>query len=333
MQPTGLDVRAISNTSIASLHYSSPLFSALVCAITRNTGFVSRSIGPDVPCPLSLAGAAETVTIKVSPTIVRLLVASPVLGIPALTYHLVRAHVVERALAPLTTAATKPLEAAPAKPVASIVVAAPVSLQKLDFGTTRPSPEVVALAQWIATSGDNHGLPFVLIDKREATVFVFAASGALLGASAALLGSAHGDVSVPGIGQRAIAAIRPAERTTPAGRFVAEPGRNANGEDIVWVSYDEAVSMHRLRDTNPLERRSQRLASATAKDNRITYGCINLPPSFFNSVVSPLFSRTRGIVYILPESGPVETMFRASPGDANPVVAATPLNAAPNARD
>jgi len=273
------------------------------------------------------------VTIKFSPTIVGLLVASAVLGVPALTYQVVRSHVIERAVAPETTRATKPLEAAPAKPVASIVMAAPVLMQKPDFGATRPSPDVVALAQWVGTTGDNHGLPFVLIDKREATVFVFAASGALLGASAALLGAAHGDVSVPGIGQRAIADIRPAERTTPAGRFVAEPGRNANGEDIVWVSYDEAVSMHRLRDINPLERRSQRLASATAKDNRITYGCINLPGSFYNSVVSPLFSRTKGIVYILPESGPFEMIFRASPSDANPAVAATPLNAAPNARD
>jgi hypothetical protein len=62
-----------------------------------------------------------------------------------------------------------------------------------------------------------------------------------------LLGLARGDVSVPGIGERKISDINPHERTTPAGRFISEPGRNLSGEDIVWVDYDAAVSMHRVR--------------------------------------------------------------------------------------
>jgi len=84
-----------------------------------------------------------------------------------------------------------------------------------------------------------------------------------------LLGLARGDDSVPGIGERKIAEILPFERTTPAGRFVGERGRNASGEDIVWVDYDAAVSMHRVRATNPKERRLERLASPTPADNRI----------------------------------------------------------------
>ena len=35
-----------------------------------------------------------------------------------------------------------------------------------------------------------------------------------------------------------MAKIRPHERTTPAGRFASEPGRNTGGEDIVWVDYE-----------------------------------------------------------------------------------------------
>ena len=124
----------------------------------------------------------------------------------------------------------------------------------------------------MADTGDNQHRPFVIVDKAEACVFVFASSGGLLGASPVLLGSASGDDSVLGIGQRAIQNIRPEERTTPTGRFVAEPGRNAGGEDIVWVDYDAAVSMHRVRPINPPERRLERLATISSSDNRIAYG-------------------------------------------------------------
>ena len=81
-------------------------------------------------------------------------------------------------------------------------------------------------------------LPFIIVDKPKARVLAFDADGHLLGASPALLGLARGDDSVPGIGERPMADIRPEERTTPAGRFAAEMGRNANGEDILWVDYE-----------------------------------------------------------------------------------------------
>ena len=71
---------------------------------------------------------------------------------------------------------------------------------------------------------------------------------------------ARGDHTVPGIGDRPLKVVKSYEKTTPAGRFVTEPGRNLNGEDIFWVDYDAAVSMHRVRATNPRERRLQRLA-------------------------------------------------------------------------
>jgi len=95
--------------------------------------------------------------------------------------------------------------------------------------------------------------------------------------------------------------VRPEDRTTPAGRFVAALGRNFRGEDVVWVDYDTAVSLHRVITTNPKERRLHRLATATPKDNRISYGCINVPVAFFETIVSPAFAGTEGIVYVLPE--------------------------------
>ena len=181
------------------------------------------------------------------------------------------------------------------------------------FGRERVSDDVRAIADWVVDSGDNRGLPFILVDKKHAKVLVFDAKGRLRGASPALLGAATGDDSVPGIGDRKIADIRPEERTTPAGRFAAELGHNANGEDILWVDYDNAVSMHRVRAHDPKERRLQRLASATPADNRISYGCINLPAAFYDAYVKPAFAPQQGVVYVLPETRPAQALFGAYP--------------------
>jgi len=69
-------------------------------------------------------------------------------------------------------------------------------------------------------------------------------------AAAALLGLALGDASIPGIGDRALSSIRPEERTTPAGRFVAALDRNSHGKGILWVDYDSAVSLHPVLTSN-----------------------------------------------------------------------------------
>lgn len=170
------------------------------------------------------------------------------------------------------------------------------------------SPEVRKVADWIAASGDNGGLPFIIIDKVGARVFVFDAQARARGAAAALLGLGHGDDSVPGIGQRRLATIRPEERTTPAGRFEASLGEDFD-QDILWVDYDTSLSLHRVITGNPKDRRKARLASATPLDNRVSYGCINVPALFYDNVVAPAFKGTVGIVYILPETRPVEAVF------------------------
>jgi hypothetical protein len=152
-------------------------------------------------------------------------------------------------------------------------------------------------------------MPFAIVDKKDAKVFVFDADGHLRGAAPALLGLAVGDTTVPGIGDRPLSGIRPGERTTPAGRFVASLGRNLRGKKILWVDYDDAISMHPVITTNPAEHRLQRLASQTPLDNRISYGCINVPAKFFDTVVHPAFSGTNGIVYVLPEVLSAQKLF------------------------
>lgn len=178
-----------------------------------------------------------------------------------------------------------------------------------DFGLVTPSREVRRLTEWVVDSRDNGDAEFIVVDKRNAKVYVFDAHARLRASSPILLGAAKGDDSVPGIGTRPLSQVRPEERTTPAGRFVAEPGRNLKGEDVVWVDYDAAVSMHRVRATNPVERRLQRLATPTIADNRISYGCINVPVAFYESFVSPTVATKRAIVYVLPEVKSLEQVF------------------------
>lgn len=165
------------------------------------------------------------------------------------------------------------------------------------------------MARWVLASNDNGGLPFIVIDKVAADVQVFDADGDLRGATPALLGLARGDDSVPGIGDRQLEMIRPEERTTPAGRFLASFGPAFGKDDAFWVDYATAISLHPTPTTNPKEHRLRRLLTPSPKDNRITYGCINVPRAFYEGVIRPTFKGTRGVVYILPEAKPLDEVF------------------------
>jgi hypothetical protein len=181
--------------------------------------------------------------------------------------------------------------------------------KRASFGPASASQEARHVAHWVVDSGDNLHKPFVIVDKREAKVFVFDAQGTLRGHAPALLGLAIGDDSVPGIGVKKLSAIRPEERTTPAGRFVANLDKNLKGAEMLWVDYDTAISLHRVVTGTARERRAQRLASSAPSERRISYGCINVPVQFYDNVVSPAFTGTDGIVYVLPETRPAREVF------------------------
>lgn len=187
-----------------------------------------------------------------------------------------------------------------------------------NFGGEKASRDALHVANWAVASGDNQGMPFLIIDKVNAKVFVFDAQGSLSGAAPALLGLARGDDSTPGIGERKLSTIRPEERTTPAGRFVASLGQDLHGAEMLWIDYDTAISLHRVVTGTAAERRAQRLASASASDKRISYGCINVPAKFYDKLISPAFTGTSGIVYILPETRPVREVFKSYDVDQPP---------------
>lgn len=124
----------------------------------------------------------------------------------------------------------------------AVVQAVPVAA---DLRGADASPHARRVANWAVQTNDHGARPFAVIDKQSAEVLVFSASGVLIGALPALLGSARGDDTAPGVGDKAIDAVLPHER----------------------------------------------LASADAADNRISYGCVNLPQPFFDAVALPAFHR------------------------------------------
>ncbi len=184
---------------------------------------------------------------------------------------------------------------------------------QVDFGAQYASADTRNVAQWVVDSRDHGRLPFAIVDKKQARIYIFDAAGRLLGASAALLGQTTGDSSAPNVGQHTqLGHVPVEERTTPSGRFESEPGLNLDGDAVVWVDYASALAIHRLRPGASRRAREARLASATPDDKRVSLGCIVVPEAFYAGVVQPLLGRHRGIVYVLPEQRSLREMFNVN---------------------
>ena len=170
------------------------------------------------------------------------------------------------------------------------------------------SPTVIELAGWVVAAKDSQGYPFAVIDKAAAQILVFGGDGRLRGAAPGLFGSAVGDHTAPGVAGLALREIPGRDRTTPAGRFVGGYGPSLDAGRVLWVDYESAVSIHPTATGVPAEKRVERLASATPDDNRITHGCINVSPEFYEQIIRPTFERG-GVFYILPDKDSIAETF------------------------
>lgn len=166
-----------------------------------------------------------------------------------------------------------------------------------------------SMTQWVVATGDHGGRPFVVVDKKNARIYVVDQHGRLAGTTPVLLGAARGDHAVPGVGDKPLNQIRPEERTTPAGRFESEPGRNLGGEHIVWFDYDAGLAIHRVRPGASYGARMQRLSTDAGDDKRVSLGCVVVPEAFYDQVVYPVLGQRRGVVYVLPETVPAQRTF------------------------
>ena len=171
----------------------------------------------------------------------------------------------------------------------------------------QPTADARDMAQWVQRTHDAGGRPYVIVDKKAAMLFVHAANGRLMASTPVLLGAARGDEGAPGVGDRAQSGTLPfEERTTPAGRFVTQPGTHLEGEPVVWFDYDAALAIHRLRPGRAHNIRAARLAHSQAEERRVSLGCVVVPVKFYLDVIEPLLGRRSGVVYVLPESQPMQ---------------------------
>jgi hypothetical protein len=195
------------------------------------------------------------------------------------------------------------------KAVAAALFAAAAAMPAQAASLTHDARE---LHDWVVKTHDHEALPFAIVDKKAARIFVFDSHGRLRGQSSALLGQAPGDDSAPGVGEHTQEGAVPfKERTTPAGRFVAQPGVNLTGERVIWVDWDAAFAIHRLRPGRSKHDRERRLASPNAADHRASLGCVVVPVHFFKDVVQRWLGAHPAVVYVMPENGDVRDLVNS----------------------
>lgn len=208
----------------------------------------------------------------------------------------------------LTVPATAQAAAGPVVPKSSRILQEAPPAEPVE--ETR-SEAAIRVSNWVSATRDNAKLPYMIIDKPSASLVLFDAKGKLLGTSPVLLGIALGDEATPGIGSKNLSEIGPAEKTTPAGRFLAKFGVAAGNQRVLWVDYATSVALHPIppvTKANKKDHRKERMLSPAIDDNRITYGCINVPKAM-HARVSTLFRKKGGYVYILPDEKPLEDVF------------------------
>ena len=174
-----------------------------------------------------------------------------------------------------------------------------------------PSGVAEQLAGWVTAMDDNGDLPFIIVDKLGANIFAFDVGGQFLGAAPVLVGLARGDDSAPGIGSLKLSQISADERTTPAGRFVAGFGDSDGHGTMLWVDLPDAISLHPVMSVSPGEHRLRRIKSSDPGQHRISYGCINVPKTFYDDVVLTALADGNAVVYILPDTKTIDDVFPA----------------------
>ena len=217
----------------------------------------------------------------------------------------------------LTTIALRLVLAAALAPIGLVAVHAQSgsvkgsSALRADLRGETVAAEVRHMADWAVHSGDHRKLPFIVVDKVNARAVAFDAHGRLIRSTPVLLGMGVGDTFAPGVVNMDMYETQPSQRITPAGRFFADEGENTAGERVLWVDYDNGIAIHKLSAKRTKQRRHERMRSPDPAQHRITYGCINVPPAFYDQVVRPQFKRKGGIVYVLPDSTPLKAVFKS----------------------
>jgi hypothetical protein len=172
------------------------------------------------------------------------------------------------------------------------------------FATYESGPQIAGVSQeasntinWVKTSHDNNGKIFVVADKNEGKIHIVDNNGKVLDTQNAIFGRNKSNDNVA--------------NSTPSGRFKLQKAlttkaadKRVFGDDVLTLtdtvtgnnitkSDGGVIAMHRLWNK---PERVKAINSATASDNYMSAGCINVPTAFYNSAVDSLDG---AMVYIL----------------------------------
>ena len=143
---------------------------------------------------------------------------------------------------------------------------------------------------------------FMVADKPNGMLHIFKEDGSHALSDPTLYGKDKGDVLA------AVSSLEGGPKITPAGKFTMKesPADYAGGTSLILMEskdYTGYIAVHAADTSTPSENRLGRLATPSAEDNRISYGCINTKHDTFINEIKPNISKLDGgMMFILPES-------------------------------
>lgn len=194
------------------------------------------------------------------------------------------------------------------------------------FSTYESGPQIAGVSQeasntinWVKATHDNNGKVFVVADKNEGKIHVVDSNGKVLDTQNAIFGRNKSNDNVA--------------NSTPSGRFKLQKAlttkasdKRVFGDDVLTLTDTVTgnnvtkkdggvIAMHRLWNK---PERVKAINSATASDNYMSAGCINVPTAFYNSAVDNLDG---AMVYILDNKDAPKTENVQKTGNATQKVA------------
>lgn len=182
-----------------------------------------------------------------------------------------------------------------------------------DDAVAKMSPLAQTVYENMAPTAKKSGKGFIIADKPNGMLHLFNADGSLLAQDAALFGKDTGDK----LGKSSLLG---GPKITPAGPFSLRVGDSeyAGGKSLDLVeSYDptdnSTIAVHAAYLGDPKEDRLGRLKSASAADNKISYGCVNTAhDTFLNTILPNIDNFNGGMMFVLPDAvEQTEAMFPA----------------------
>lgn len=194
------------------------------------------------------------------------------------------------------------------------------------FSTYESGPQIVGVSQeasntinWVKATHDNNGKVFVVADKNEGKIHIVDSNGKVLDTQNAIFGRNKSNDNVA--------------NSTPSGRFKLQKAlttkasdKRVFGDDVLTLTDTVTgnnvtkkdggvIAMHRLWNK---PERVKAINSATASDNYMSAGCINIPTAFYNSAVDSLDG---AMVYILDNKDALKADNVQKTGNATQKVA------------